>query len=249
MLGAMTSYVPPTPLRFHRTAPLPCPYLAGRTERNLFAELGQAGAAARHDRLIHAGFRRSHTIVYRPACPGCGACVPVRIAVPAFRPTRSLKRVQRGNSDLAERSRPPAATAEHFALFQRYQASRHGDGEMAQMGFADYRAMVEDGAAASVLFEHCDPAGEVLAVSLTDRVADGYSAVYSFFDPRENKRSLGTYAILALVARAACEGRRHVYLGYWIEASPKMAYKARFPALERLLPEGWSRSNAGKRAL
>jgi arginine-tRNA-protein transferase len=178
-------------------------------------------------------------VAYRPACPGCGACVPVRVAADRFRPSRSQRRVARTNLDLLAREAPPIATPEQFDLFARYQRSRHGDGEMARMGFEEYRAMVEDSAVATALVEFRAAGGALLAACLFDRMADGLSAVYSFFDPHENARGLGTHAVLWLIAQARSECRAHVYLGYWIADSRKMAYKARFQPLQALAGGVW----------
>lgn len=228
------------PPRFlFRTPPMPCPYLAGQIERHVFAEIAGPDAAEVYDALSRAGFRRSHRVAYRPACPGCAACVPVRVAVQRFRPSRSQRRVERANRDLLARETPPLATAEQFQLFARYQRSRHGDGEMARMGFEDYRAMVEDSAVGTAMVEFRAADGGLRAACLFDRLADGLSAVYSFFDPDHGARGLGTHAILWLIAQARRECRPHVYLGYWIADSRKMAYKARFRPLQALADGRW----------
>ncbi|MCC7046919.1 MAG: arginyltransferase [Alphaproteobacteria bacterium] len=228
------------PPRFlFRTPPMPCPYLAGRVERHVFAEVAGPGSADAYDALSRAGFRRSHRVAYRPACPGCGACVPVRVAVERFRPSRSQRRVAKANLDLAVRELPPVATGEQYRLFARYQRSRHGDGEMARMGFEEYRAMVEDSAVGTALAEFRSADDTLRAACLFDRLADGLSAVYSFFDPDESARGLGTSAVLWLIDQARSESRPYVYLGYWIKDSRKMAYKARFRPIQALVSGAW----------
>ena len=197
---------------FFSTEPAACPYLPDRHERRLVTALDGADPDRLHDRLMRAGFRRSQGLAYRPACPGCQACVPVRI---------------------------PVATPEQFGLFQRYLVSRHGASGMATMSWPDYRAMIEDSPVDSLLIEWRRPDTSLIAASLTDRAAGGLSGVYKFFDPDESRRSLGTLAILWHVRRAEELGLPYVYLGYWIAASPKMAYKARFRPLERLTAQGW----------
>ena len=129
---------------FYRTASLPCPYIAGRTERKLVTELAGREAATFYNDLSRAGFRRSHHLAYRPACIGCAACVPVRIPVADFVESRSLRRIRRIDRDLVSHLREPRATPEQYRLFARYQRSRHADSDMAAMSFGDYRAMVED---------------------------------------------------------------------------------------------------------
>jgi arginine-tRNA-protein transferase len=229
--------------QFFATAAVPCPYVPGRAERKLIVELAGPAAAEFYDELSRAGFRRSHRFSYRPACQSCSACVPVRIAVARFAHTRSTRRVRNLNAGateaLAGRLLAPRATVEQFELFALYQRSRHRDSEMAAMSYADYCGMVEDSAVRTAIVEFRASEGALVAVSLIDRLDDGISAVYSFYDPTHRRRSLGTWCILWLVEECRRAGLDYVYLGYWIAESPKMAYKARFPALERLADGRW----------
>jgi arginyl-tRNA--protein-N-Asp/Glu arginylyltransferase len=227
------------PQHFYRTAALPCPYIPGQVERKLITELSGREALAFYNALSRAGFRRSHHLAYRPACVSCNACVPVRIPLAAFALSRSLRRIQKTNADLVMRVVEPRATIEQFRLFQRYQRSRHADSDMASMTFGDFRAMIEDSPVASRVIELRDGRGEILGACLLDVPDDGLSAVYSFFDPDERRRSLGTLLVLALVEAARQRDLPYAYLGYWIAASRKMAYKARFHPLEALGSEGW----------
>ena len=224
---------------FFSTELASCPYLAGRRERRLVTLLDGAAAELRHDQLMRAGFRRSQGLAYRPACPGCQACVPVRIPVAQFQLGHAWRKILRRNRDLTVQERRAGATEEQFALFRCYLAGRHAEGGMAEMAWTDYRAMVDDTPVDSLMVEWRRPDGSLIAVSLTDRCASGLSGVYKFFDPDETRRSLGTQIILWHVSRARALGLPYVYLGYWIADSPKMAYKARFRPLERLTPEGW----------
>jgi arginine-tRNA-protein transferase len=224
--------------QFFATSAVACPYIAGRAERKLIVELAGNTGAAFYDELSRAGFRRSHRYAYRPSCRDCLACVPVRIAALRFIHSRSTRRIRNANQDLAARVVDRRATPEQFRLFTAYQQARHGNSEMATMNYADYRGMVEDSPVRTRLVEFHDSEG-LAAASLIDFLDDGISAVYSFFDPGQARRSLGSWCILWLVEECRRRGRPYVYLGYWIAASPKMAYKARFPALERLTPEGW----------
>lgn len=216
-----------------------CPYLAGRMERKLLTEISGPQAQETYELLTLAGFRRSHRFAYRPACAQCNACTPVRVVVDGFTPGRSLRRILRTNADLTAQFTAARATAEQFALFRRYIESRHGDGEMAGMTEQEYRDMVESSDIDTRLAEFRDGAGHLLAVCLLDWLADGPSAVYSFFEPGEARRSLGTYVVLALIDAARRSGKAHVYLGYWIERSRKMAYKTRFQPLQGLGADGW----------
>ncbi|MBV9586427.1 MAG: arginyltransferase [Alphaproteobacteria bacterium] len=226
--------------QFFATASVPCPYVPGRAERKLIVELTGRGAAAFYDDLSRAGFRRSHRFAYRPACRQCAACVPVRIAVEGFADTRSTRRVRNLNRDLRARLTAGRATPEQFRLFTAYQHLRHRDSDMAAMNYADYRSMVEDSAVRTAVAEFRDTEGRLAAVALVDLLDDGFSAVYTFYDPSRGKQSLGTWSIMWLVEECRRQGLPFVYLGYWIEESPKMAYKARFPALERLTDDGWA---------
>jgi arginyl-tRNA--protein-N-Asp/Glu arginylyltransferase len=226
--------------QFFATAAVPCPYVPGRAERKLIVELAGRAAPEFYDELSRAGFRRSHRFAYRPACRSCTACVPVRIAVEQFAHTRSTRRVRNANAGLAVRLLAPRATLEQFRLFVAYQQRRHGDSDMATMSYGEFRNMIEDTALRTALVECRDPEGGALvAVSLVDRLDDGISAVYSFYDPARRRDSLGTWCILWLIEDCRRRGLPYVYLGYWIAESPKMAYKARFPALERLVDGNW----------
>lgn len=240
VIGAKTGRL----VHFYRSGPMPCPYLSGRIERKLFTRMTGPDAASLNSILSQAGFRRSHDVVYRPVCPGCTACVPVRIPVDRFRPNRSMRRILAANAALEAAERPPRATAEQYSLFGRYQHQRHGESDMARMGRADYAAMVEDGAAAASIWEFRPVGadgrpGPLAAAMLADRLDDGLSAVYSFFDPELERRSPGTFMILAMVEEARRLDLDYVYLGYWIADSRKMAYKARFRPLEALVDGVW----------
>jgi leucyl-tRNA---protein transferase len=224
---------------FFATAPIPCPYLPGRMERRLVAELGSSDAVAFHDTLSQAGFRRSHRFAYVPVCRECNACATVRILAKGFHPRRSYRRLLARNADLTGSEAPALATTEQYALFRAYQSVRHRDGEMARMDFYDYQALVEDTPVNTAVIEFRDPQGHLVAACISDRVADGFSAVYSFFQPDMPRRGLGTYMILWLVERARALQLPHVYLGFWVADCPKMAYKASFQPLEAYTPEGW----------
>lgn len=227
-------------LQFQATSPVACPYVPGRAERKLIVDLDVAAAAFLYDDLSRAGFRRSHHFAYRPACRGCAACVPVRIAVERFQDSRWTRRIRNANRDLAVRLVAARATPEQFRLFWAYQHCRHRESEMATMSYRDYRCMVEDSPVCTELAEFRDATGSLVAASLIDRLDDGISAVYSFFDPHQPKRSLGSWNILWMVEECRRQGEPYVYLGYWIAESPKMAYKARFPSLQRLTGSGWT---------
>jgi arginine-tRNA-protein transferase len=229
----------PEPLHFYRTASLPCPYLEGRVERKLVTELTGREGPAFYNELSRGGFRRSHHLAYRPACGGCSACVPVRIVAAEFVSSRSLRRVAARNAEITVALVEPKATVEQFRVFSRYQQSRHHDSEMASMTYGDYRAMIEDSPVATALVELRGADRRILGACLVDLLDDGLSAVYSFYDPSDRKRSLGSFLILALIEEVRRRQAAYVYLGYWVAASHKMAYKARFRPLEGLGAQGW----------
>src|ERR1700752_2573232 len=157
--------------------------------------VGGSGGGAFYADLSRSGFRRSHRFAYRPACRGCSSCVPVRIAVDRFSHTRSTRRVRNTNRDISGRLVPARAPPEQFRLFVAYQRARHSDSDMATMSYGDYRGMVEDTPIRTAIAESRDISGELVAASLIDLLDDGVSAVYSFYDPQQPRRSLGTWSI------------------------------------------------------
>ncbi len=194
-----------------------------------------------NDSLTQVGFRRSQNIAYRPACEACDACTSVRIPVSEFQASRSQRRVLKVNEGLSRTLVEPEAAPEQFDLLQRYLNARHPGGGMTDMGWLDYVAMVEDTAVRTHLIEYRTPDHRLVACVLTDLLSDGLSMVYSFFDPDLPRLGLGRYVILDHLRQATAVGLDYVYLGYWVQGSPKMDYKANFRPLEVLRPEGWSR--------
>jgi leucyl-tRNA---protein transferase len=246
MQGWMTEQPRNTP-QFFLTSPSSCPYLAGRQERKVFTHLVGKRALQLNEILTLGGFRRSQSIAYRPACDSCRACVSVRVLANEFTPSRSFRRVLGANADLVARMIPPKPTAEQYDLFRRYLDRRHADGGMADMSVIDYASMIEDSHVETRLVEYHRPparpdeASELVAVALIDILTDGLSMVYSFYDPDLADRSLGTFLILDHIAKTRAFGLPYLYLGYWIEGSQKMAYKARFLPQERLGMLAWDR--------
>jgi arginine-tRNA-protein transferase len=228
-------------LQFFLSGPLPCPYLPDRVERKLFTRLtGEVATDAEiNATLTRAGFRRSHDIVYRPACPACSACVPVRVPVRDFKPSRSLKRIASTNRHLGVEVASADVTDEQYTLFMAYQIARHPDSDMARMPRSEFVNMLHEGEADTHIYQLRKPDSELIGGIITDHVDDGLSAVYSFFAPHESRRSLGAQLILALIGEAKRQNLSYVYLGYWIAASCKMAYKARFRPLQALGAQGW----------
>jgi leucyl-tRNA---protein transferase len=258
----LTQHSRDTP-QFYLTAPSPCPYLAGKEERKVFTHLVGERAGELNNILTQGGFRRSQSIAYRPACEGCRCCVSVRVVAKEFGPTRSMRRIVNRNADILSEMKIAVPTSEQYSIFRAYLDSRHRDGGMADMTVLDYAMMVEDSHIETRIIEYRrrDPpppfpppqagegrvgagrqAGDLIAVALTDVLADGLSMVYSFFEPDEGARSLGTFMVLDHIARAQRMGLAYVYLGYWVRGSRKMDYKSRFLPQERLTPDGWART-------
>ncbi|MCC5963646.1 MAG: arginyltransferase [Rhodobacteraceae bacterium] len=233
----------PTIPQFYVTAPQPCPYLPGRTERKLFTALQGDQAEAMNDSLSKQGFRRSQNVLYRPACADCCACLSARIRVADFSPSRSQRRMMRRNRHLARHVSSAWATEDQFDLFRRYLDARHADGGMADMDVFEFAAMIEETPVRTRILEYRDGVGgmkgDLWGVCLTDVLDDGLSLVYSFFDPRHERNSLGSYMILDQIELARKLGLPYVYLGYWVPGSPKMDYKARFAALEVYHRDRW----------
>ena len=248
----MTQHSRDTP-QFYLTAPSPCPYLPGRHERKVFTHLVGDKAGDLNDLLTHGGFRRSQSIAYRPACDQCRACVSVRVVANEFRPSRNFRKIMARNADIVGEQRSAVPTSEQYSIFRAYLDRRHRHGGMADMTVLDYAMMVEDSHVETRIIEYrrrgVDTAingrgNELVAVALTDVLSDGLSMVYSFFEPSEENRSLGTFMILDHINRARRQGLPYVYLGYWIEGSKKMDYKGRFLPQQRLAPSGWIRIDA-----
>jgi len=247
--------------QFYLTAPSACPYLGGKEERKVFTHLVGERAGELNNILTQGGFRRSQSIAYRPACEGCRACVSVRVVAKDFRPTQSMRRIMRRNANIGSDMRVAVPTSEQYAIFRAYLDSRHRDGGMADMTVLDYAMMVEDSHIETRIIEYrrrepppypppltgkdseraARNGGDLVAIALTDVLGDGLSMVYSFFEPDEAARSLGTFMVLDHIARAQRMGLSYVYLGYWVRGSRKMDYKGRFLPQERLMPDGWAR--------
>jgi arginyl-tRNA--protein-N-Asp/Glu arginylyltransferase len=241
--------------RFFVTSPAPCPYLPGKTERKVFTELSGQHAGELNDALGRIGFRRSQGVAYRPSCLDCAACVSVRVAAGEFQPSATQRRMMRRHADLEVTACKAWATEEQYALLRRYLKSRHPDGGMVGMDESDFADMIEQSPVRTYVIEYREPAkdgrpGRLVGACLTDQQGDGLSMIYSFFEPNDAERpGLGTYIILDHIVRAGKAGLPYVYLGYWVENSRRMAYKAKFRPIERLGPHGWYRFEPDQREL
>lgn len=227
-----------TSLGFYLTPEHECPYLPERVARTAFADPTAQPDLRVQTRLAESGFRRSGGILYRPRCPNCSACVPVRLAVADFRPNRTQRRVIRDNADLVAARVPLSPTPEQLDLFDRYQRSRHPEGAMFAENAEQYLTYFASGFSATQAHE-LRLGEQLVAVMVIDPLVDALSAVYTYFEPELEPRSLGTYAVLWQVREARRLGLTWLYLGYWIEETRKMAYKAAFQPQQRLISGAW----------
>lgn len=232
-------------LRLFHTAEHPCGYWPERVARDLVFDPGDPRLPDVFPMALRWGFRRSGNLIYRPHCRDCHACVAVRIPVAVFQPDRAQRRCLRRNADIETRVLPAERTDEQFALYRRYLASRHPGGGMDGHGAAEFDQFLVSAWGQGRFLEFrrrvAHGTGALLAVAVTDVVDDALSAVYTFYDPDETARGLGTYAILRQIDWARREGRQHLYLGYWIDGHRKMAYKTRYQPIEVHDGRAWTR--------
>ena len=225
------------PLRLRVTRSQKCAYLHDQTEQRLATDISDHPDS--HDRLAETGFRRVENWVYKPACPGCSACLPIRVKAEDFAGSRNITRTRAANKDLRRFDSHGQLTLDHYDMFQRYLGFRHEDGQMASMSFEEFSAMILNSPIDTTLTEYRDSEDGLMGCILIDRQRDGLSAVYSFFQPDQTKRSLGSFMIVDLIDRCKEIGLPYAYLGYYIEQSRKMSYKARFKPYQIFIDGVW----------
>jgi arginine-tRNA-protein transferase len=231
-------------LPLYLSAPHSCSYLPDRQASTLFADPDQPMDMATYSELLQYGFRRSGRLVYAPRCETCSQCVSVRVPVDAFALRRSQRRILQANADIQVREHRAGFNPEHYELYQRYTAERHGDGDMASASAVEYLGFLRADWSRTVFLEF-RLGHRLVAVAATDLPEDGMSAVYTFFDPDFAARSPGTFAILTQIERTRSMRLPYLYLGYWIRDCHKMAYKLNFRPIELWFDGQWRRYECG----
>ena len=230
--------IPLTSIQLYLTAPYPCSYLPGLQARSQVATPAFLITAQIYSELVRHGFRRSGSYTYRPRCDGCLQCVPARVVVAGFQPSRSQRRSRRRHNNLQVSLHPLQDKAEYFELYHRYQKNRHAEGGMADDNPDQYRNFLLQSHVDTLLVEFREH--DVLRmVSIVDVLEDGLSAVYTFYDPDVPGASYGTFNVLWQTELCRKLELPYLYLGYWIQGSRKMDYKAKFHPLQGLLDDTW----------
>lgn len=230
--------IPFSALQFYRTAPYPCSYLPDQMARSQVATPGFLITPQTYSELVRRGFRRSGTFTYRPCCDACGACVPVRVEVAAFAPSRAQRRAAKRHRGLETSLYALKDNEERFALYRRYQKMRHADEGKEDEGREQYRNFLLQSHVDTVLVEFREH-GALRMVSIIDILDDGLSSVYTYYDPEVARASFGTYNVLWQIELCRRLKLDYLYLGFWIEESGKMAYKAGFRPLQGLADGEW----------
>lgn len=225
-------------LKFFTTPSHECSYLPGKRATTLFVDPGARVDTEVYSALSALGFRRSGVHLYRPYCQTCNACIPVRVPAQGFMPKRGQLRIAKKNQGLTVSRERPAQTNEYFGLYRRYIAARHADGDMFPASREQFASFLVEGRPEASFYVFRD-GKKLLAVAVADQLHDGLSAIYTFFDPTQNKRGLGVYAVLWLLDEVRRAGLDYLYLGYWVRQCRKMSYKVDYKPLQFFVNNSW----------
>lgn len=232
-----------TELQFYATAEHNCSYIEETKAKTLFIDPKEEVSNLVYSQLSELGFRRSGTHIYRPHCDNCKACISIRIPTINFKATTSQRRVINKNKDLIMTEKTTFFTQENYALYQQYINTRHIDGDMFPPSEEQFKSFLVDSNQLSSFIEFRLPSGKLIAVACMDTLANSLSAVYTFFDPSQSKRSLGTFAILWQIEEVKRRQLEYLYLGYWVESCQKMKYKTDYRPMELLINGRWVQAN------
>ena len=227
-------------LHFYATPEHDCSYLDDKIAKTLFVDPQVELDKSTYSQLSDLGFRRSGKHVYRPHCDGCNACISVRIPLAIFKLSKSQKRTLAKNKDLTATVKPPSFTEEYYTLYSRYINERHQDGDMYPPSLEQFESFLVEAEKHTQFVEFRDPDGLLVAVSVIDMLDQGMSAIYTFYDPSLNKRSLGTFCIIWQLQYCQDNHLNYLYLGYWVKACRKMNYKISFRPFELLIEGEWN---------
>jgi arginine-tRNA-protein transferase len=229
-------------LKVYTTYPHSCSYLDDQEATTLFVDPRQPMDKLLYSNLSQMGFRRSGNHIYRPHCTHCNACIPARIPIASFEPKRSQRRAWKRNRDLTVHRSPHLRDEAAFDLYRRYIEQRHADGDMYPPDRDQYESFLNDAWDCTHYYRFYDR-NTLVALAVVDELQDGLSAIYTFFEPTADSRSLGSYAILWQIEQTRRMGLDYLYLGYWIRGCRKMAYKSDYRPLELYLNNRWTAVN------
>jgi arginine-tRNA-protein transferase len=227
-----------TSIPFFLTQGHPCGYLEGEQAQSVFVHPSCPLTTATYAQLITQGFRRSGNEIYAPHCPRCSACIPARLPIERFQPSRSQKRCLNRNIDTQAIVKPAVFEQAHYDMYLRYQANRHSDGSMANASPDHYLAFLGS-SWCDTRFVEFSISNELAGVAVIDQFERAWSAVYTFFDPKFARYSLGVYAVLWEIEQAYQQQKEFLYLGFWIKACKKMAYKSDYQPIQLLIDRQW----------
>ncbi|MCF9033350.1 arginyltransferase [Acinetobacter nectaris] len=242
----MNTYTPKSPLstlQYFITPPHDCSYLNARPSRMVFLDPKQRIDVLTLSDLSRTGFRRSGDYIYRPECHSCRQCLSCRVPVEHFTMNSQQKKAWKRNKDLTMYITPiDQANEQHYKLYEKYINIRHKDGDMYPASKEQFEKFLLHTCTESFFLELWKD-DQLISVSVCDALDDGLSAVYTFFEPEEHKRSLGVFAILKQIDYVKSLNLDYVYLGYWVPHSKKMNYKCQYAPFELFIDGQWHTLN------